>query len=197
IALNQTSKRIKDELRLNNERYGWVEFAFGISFAGGALLAGWAVDRWSPRVIYPVALLGWSLAGFSTGFARDFVGLLACRSLLGLFEAGNWPSALRTTQRILLPHERTLGNSILQSGAAVGAILTPLVVVLFVDGPALRWAADTWPVLTPWLGESLTSEVGRWRFPFFVIGAVGSLWVILWRARARRGHPPPPRLPPP
>ena len=58
-----------------------------------------------------------------------FVSLLILRFLLGLAEAGNWPCALRTTQHILRPEERTMGNSILQSGASVGAILTPLIVI--------------------------------------------------------------------
>src|SRR5207244_9515245 len=42
------------------------------------------------------------------------------------------------------------------SGAAVGAIVTPLIVLALVRGP------------------------GTWRLPFFVIGAVGTAWVFGW-----------------
>lgn len=161
LTLNQTAKRIKDELHLNNEEYGRVEFAFGIAFAVGAVIVGWSVDRWNVRWVYPAALLGWSAAGFATGFAETLNGLLACRVALGLFESGNWPCALRTTQRVLPPAERTMGNSILQSGAALGAVVTPLIVQSLVAGP------------------------GTWPRPFFVIGALGTVWVFLWLASVR------------
>jgi MFS transporter, ACS family, hexuronate transporter len=155
-ALSQTSASIKAELKLSNEEYGQIETAFGISFAFGAVLVGWLADVRNVRWVYALSLLGWSAAGFATGFGQTFVALVACRSVLGLFEAGNWPCALRTTQKILTQAERTLGNSILQSGAAIGAILTPLVV------------------------EVLVVNETTWRRPFIVIGAAGGLWVLLW-----------------
>src|SRR5205823_4128833 len=111
-----------------------------------AIVMGWLADRWNVRWIYPLAVLAWSLAGFLTGLAFDFTTLLICRFLLGLAEAGNWPCALRTTQRVLAPAERAMGNSILQSGAALGAVLTPIIVVV------------------------LTTATGTWRYPFMVIG---------------------------
>jgi ACS family hexuronate transporter-like MFS transporter len=162
LTLNQTAKRIKDELQLNNQGYGEIEFGFGVAFAFGALFMGWSVDRWNVRWLYPIALFGWSASGFATGFASSFTQLFACRVALGFFESGNWPCALRTTQRILRPAERTLGNSILQSGAAIGAVLTPLIVVQLVTGP------------------------GTWPYPFFVIGILGTGWVVLWLVSVRR-----------
>jgi ACS family hexuronate transporter-like MFS transporter len=161
LTLNLTAKRIKDELFLNNEQYGQVEFAFGIAFAVGALALGWMVDRWNVRWIYPLSLFVWSVAGFATGFARGLLDLLLIRSLLGLAEAGNWPCALRTTQRILRPEDRTMGNGLLQSGAAFGAILIPGIVALLVVGP------------------------GTWRLPFFIVGAVGVGRVFLWLGSVR------------
>src|SRR5205823_1041605 len=162
LTLNQTAKRIKDELHLNNQQYGEIETAFGVAFALGSLILGWTVDRWNVRWVYPGVLLGWSAAGFLTGYAQAFYGLLLCRFVLGLFESGNWPCALRTTQHLLRPEQRTLGNGILQSGAALGAILTPLIV------------------------QALVSGEGTWAYPFRVIGALGTGWVLLWLATVRR-----------
>jgi ACS family hexuronate transporter-like MFS transporter len=157
LTLNQMAKQIKDEFSLNNEQYGQIEQGFGMAFAVGAICTGFLVDHWNVCRIYPVGVLLWSAAGFLTGFSRGFWSLLVCRSVLGLTEASHWPCGLRTTQRILAPAERTMGNGLLQSGAALGAIITPLVVL--------------------WL---VTSEVGSWRNPFFVIGALGTVWVGLW-----------------
>jgi ACS family hexuronate transporter-like MFS transporter len=158
LTLNQSAKRIKDELGLNNEQYGQIESGFGVAFAVGALGMGLAVDRWNVRWVFPAALLGWSAAGFLTGFSQTFFHLLTCRVILGLFEAGNWPCALRTTQHILPPNQRTLGNGILQSGAAIGAIITPRIVA------------------------ALGTEPSAWPRPFFVIGSVGMVWIVLWLA---------------
>jgi ACS family hexuronate transporter-like MFS transporter len=161
LTVNLTATRIMDELHLTNEQYGQVESAFALAFALGSLSLGWAVDRWNVRWIYPATLFVWSAAGFVTGFARRGFDLVLTRAVLGFAEAGNWPCALRTTQRILRPEDRTLGNGLLQSGVSFGAVLVPGVVALLVGGP------------------------GTWRWPFFVIGAAGVVWVFAWLASVR------------
>jgi ACS family hexuronate transporter-like MFS transporter len=161
LTLNQTSKRVMEEVGFDEEGYGELESAFAYAFALGAILSGWMADRWNVRWLYPTALFAWSAAGFATGLVEGFYGLLACRFLLGLAEAGHWPCALRTTQRILPPAERSMGNSLLQSGAAVGALLTPLLILALPKGP------------------------GTWRYPFLIVGATGMTWVLLWLASVR------------
>jgi ACS family hexuronate transporter-like MFS transporter len=162
LTLNQLAKPLMTDFGLTAQQYGQLESVFGVAFALGAILMGWLADRCNVRWIYPISVLVWSLAGFLTGLAQGFVTLLACRFLLGLAEAGNWPCALRTTQRILTPAERTLGNSILQSGAAVGAVLTPLIVLgLF------TWSSS-------------------WRPSFLVIGLLGLAWVGGWLLSVRQ-----------
>jgi ACS family hexuronate transporter-like MFS transporter len=160
-TLNQLAVPIIDALGLSPHEYGQLESAFGVAFALGAILFGWLADRWNVRWIYPAAVLVWSLAGVLTGLAQGFVSLLLCRFLLGLAESGNWPCGLRTTQHILPPGERTLGNSILQSGAALGAVITPLVVF------------------------QLPQTAGAWRYGFMAIGAVGLAWVAAWLVLVR------------
>lgn len=158
LTLNLLAVEIQKEFSLDNTRYGILEGGFGLAFALGCVVFGLIVDRWNVFWVYPFALLAWSAAGFVTAFAWDFPSLLFFRMLLGFAEAANWPCALRTTQRILAPGERSMGNSILQSGAAVGAIVIPVVVqVLFSkDDPT------------------------TWRLPFMFVGAVGTAWVVFW-----------------
>lgn len=163
LTLNQMAVRLMAELKFGRDGYGDLEAYFGISFAVGSLLAGWLVDRLGVYIVYPVVVTLWSLAGFLTGFARDYNELLVCRILLGLFEAANWPCALKTTQQILSAAERALGNGMLQSGTAIGAVITPLVVQACLD-----------------LGMG-------WRVPFLVIGSMGAGWVLLWFAVVRPG----------
>ena len=128
-ALAQQTTEITGELELSNEDYGRLETGFGLAFAVGGIVTGLIADRISPRWLYPVVLLGWSAVGFATGWVTSYRELLVCRVLLGFFEAGHWPCALVTAQRLLSRRDRPLGNSILQSGASLGAIATPIVVL--------------------------------------------------------------------
>ena len=135
----------------------------------------------SVRWLYPFVLVAWSSAGLATAYAgrigsllsgwmgwdswvaenpanhQIYAGLLVCRTLLGLFESGQWPCALITTQRILSREDRSFGNSILQSGASIGAIFTPFVVQL-----------------------TMTDAPGSWRIPFLIVGGIGLLWIFPW-----------------
>ncbi len=171
-TLSQLATTICDEYNLSNEQYGWLDTGFSLAFASGALFFGFVVDRLGPRWLYPSVLIGWSCAGLATAYAETiggwifpdanlpdqaYRGFMVCRIVLGFFEAGHWPCALVTTQVILARSDRSLGNSILQSGAAIGAIITPIIVIAMV-----------------------TNVPGGWRPPFVVIGCIGVLWVIPW-----------------
>jgi ACS family hexuronate transporter-like MFS transporter len=161
-ALAQQKTEILGALKLSNEDYGQLEQGFGLAFAIGGILTGFFADRISPRWLYPAVLMGWSTVGFATGWVTTYHELLTCRVLLGFFEAGHWPCALVTAQRLLARSDRPLGNSILQSGASLGAIATPIVVLLL-----------------------MTDAADSWRLPFRVIGALGVFWVVAWLAVIR------------
>jgi ACS family hexuronate transporter-like MFS transporter len=108
---------------------------------------------------------------------NSYIGFLICRVILGFFEAGQWPCALVTTQRLLAAADRPFGNSILQSGASIGAILTPLVIGLFDPLGGKPLAENV--VLAP-------EQLGWWRAPYVVIGCLGVLWVFPWLDLVRR-----------
>jgi ACS family hexuronate transporter-like MFS transporter len=202
LTLNLTANRVMTELQLDERHYGQLESAFAFAFAVGAILMGWLADRYEVRCIYPVVVVAWSAAGLLTGLTQGFVGLLMCRFLLGFTEAGHWPCALKTTQQIMPPHQRSLGNSILQSGAALGAIFTPLIVTALVlegdRGKQPGWVAGV-VAAPPGAGPgvafpgTLTAalapvyEPGAWRSPFIVVGAIGMTWALLWLVSVRRG----------
>src|SRR5204862_6169389 len=155
--------RISNEFKVSREQYGDLELAFGWAFAAGSLLFGFIADRVSVRWLYPAVLFAWSMMGFLSAWTTDFSQLLICRTTLGLFEAGHWPCALKTTHLLLSEQDRTMGNSVLQSGASIGAIITPLVMRVM-----------------------MTDATGSWRLPFQVVGAVGLLWIVMWFASIRQ-----------
>jgi MFS transporter, ACS family, hexuronate transporter len=180
MALTQTSKRIIDYFQLTKQQYGYIESAFNVAFAIGALAIGWLVDRRGPRWIYPAIVVLWSLAGFAAGFATSFLMLLACRFWLGLFEAGNWPCGILTVKRVLPPEERSLGNGMFHSGTALGAILMPQVVILCLS--------YTDP-------DGTGNDALSWQLPFRVVGVLGIAWAIAWMLSVKAEHVRPRDLP--
>jgi ACS family hexuronate transporter-like MFS transporter len=157
LTVNTLSIEIQREFSLNDKQYGYTELGFGMAFAAGSLLFGWLVDKIGVFWLYPVVLVGWSTMGFLTGLSHTYEELLILRIGLGLFEAGHFPCGLKTIQLLLAPRDRALGNSLLQSGTALGAVIAPQVIKLL-----------------------LTDAPGGWRRPFLVIGAGGMAWIVLW-----------------
>lgn len=154
-TMAQVGPLIKGEFGLKNEDFGWVMAAFSLTYAVFQVPAGYLVDRWDVRRTYAGAVAFWSLAGMSAAFSPSLGILLVLRAVLGVGESFNWPCALRATAQVLPPADRSLGNGIFNSGAAVGAVLTPLVVTKLADAYG-------------------------WRVPFVVVGALGFVWVAVW-----------------
>jgi ACS family hexuronate transporter-like MFS transporter len=182
MALNQMALRIKTYFGMNNTEYSWLESVFSFAFAIGAITTGYIVDKISVRWVYPVMVLGWSIAGVLTGFATGFWMLLSCRFALGFFEAGNWPCGIRTTKAILRPEERSLGNSLFQSGTALGAVLTPLVVLALIYSidPEEPKRNAIMSVTGGTYAAVVDAPLDTWKFPFRVIGSLGVVWIVLW-----------------
>ncbi len=189
MALNQMALRIKNYFGLSNTDYSLLESVFSLAFAIGAVSTGFLVDRVSVRWVYPVMVLGWSAAGVLTGFAGSFWMLLGCRFALGFFEAGNWPCGIRTTKAVLRPDERSLGNSLFQSGTALGAVVTPLIVLALLrsydPGEPQRHAVMA--VTGGTYAAAVDAPTDTWKFPFRVIGSLGVVWVVLWFATVPPG----------
>jgi ACS family hexuronate transporter-like MFS transporter len=179
-TLSLTATQLKSEINLHDGRYGALEEWFSYSFAAGGIFFGFIADRIGPRRLYPAVLIGWSIAGLASPLAiwppvietlgsstdpglGEFRWLFICRTLLGFCEAGHWPCALLTARNVLSDTQRPLGNSILQSGASLGAILTPLII------------------------QGIRAAGAHWQAPFVIIGLVGLAWVPMWFMLIRSG----------
>jgi len=155
-TVSLVNRQISEAFGIPNDlQFGWVLSAFTMTYALFQLPAGFLIDRWDLRWSYAGAVAWWSTAAMATAVVPTLGWLIAFRALLGVGESFNWPCALRVTSRILPPQDRTLGNGIFNSGAAVGAVATPLIIA--------------------WL-----APVFGWRVAFLVIGAAGYVWVAAW-----------------
>ncbi len=156
-TMANTASRITTEFSLSQAQYGHLETGFGIAFAVGSLLFGFAAEKMSVRWLYPLILLGWSLAAVASAWTGTFGQLLVCRIVFGMFEAGHWPCAMKVTFATLDTKDRTMGNSLVQSGASIASIITPQLLKLM-----------------------LTNDVASWRGAFQIVGFAGMAWIVVW-----------------
>ncbi len=146
---------LEKEIGWNEVEYGYIVFAFTGAYALGLLIIGRLIDRFGTKIGYAVSLTGWSLAAIAHAIARTVLGFAGARFALGLFEAGNFPAAIKTVAEWFPKKERAFATGIFNSGSNVGAVIAPLVV---------PWITLTW----------------GWYEAFVITGAVGLLWLVLW-----------------
>lgn len=87
---------IKADLKLTDTQIGLMaglSFAIVYSFAGLPLAR--LADRWSPRKVLALSLTAWSLATALTGFAQNFLHMVASRVAVAGGEAGARRPAMR------------------------------------------------------------------------------------------------------
>jgi ACS family hexuronate transporter-like MFS transporter len=155
-TISVSASHVADEMHLTNAQLGQLFSAFLFAYGIGQLLIGPVLDRFSVAA-YAVAVAAWSLAGASSALAAGFGTLFAARLLLGVCEAPNWPLALRVVGRAFPAEQRALASGLFQSGTSIGALIAP---------PIIIWLTVTW----------------HWRVSFVVMGVIGLLWALLWRA---------------
>ncbi len=156
LTISVLAPIITKDLNLSNTEYGgiatWFLFAYTISQS----LSGKLYDKVGIKRGFTVSLIVWSVAAILHAFSVGLKSLSGFRFLLGLGEAGNWPGAAKTVSEWFPARERALGMAIFNSGAAIGSIVAPPIIV------------------------GLTAYFGHWQETFIVTGALGFIWLIFW-----------------
>ena len=157
-----------------DDDYGTITGVFSIIYAICNLFAGKFIDKLGTKKGYLWAIFIWSLgaclhAGCGVGTevfkAIGFAGMwgitisvwlfLACRSVLALGEAGNFPAAIKVTAEYFPAKDRAFATSIFNAGSSVGALAAPLTI----------------PLIAKYFG---------WEAAFLIIGALGFIWMGFW-----------------
>ena len=163
---------IAPEFHWTDGDYGTITGMFSLFYAIANLFAGKFIDWMGTKKGYLIAIFVWSvgaclhaacgwtaigLAGGSiTALTTISVWLfLACRLILAVGEAGNFPAAIKATAEYFPKKDRAFSTSIFNSGASVGALAAPATIPLL----ARAWG---------------------WEMAFIIIGALGFIWMALW-----------------
>jgi ACS family hexuronate transporter-like MFS transporter len=143
-----------------------LDAIFKYCYAFGFLLAGWMIDRIGIRRGYAVGIGGWSFAAVLHGLVHTVTGMGWARGLLGVGEATNFPSAIKTVSEWFPKKERSFATGIFNAGANVGIILTAICVPFIIA----HWG---------------------WRASFIVTGAIGTFVLFWWLSiyRTPEEHP--------
>ncbi|MCK9284959.1 MAG: ACS family MFS transporter [Rhodocyclaceae bacterium] len=146
------------------EQFGWSETTKGLvlsSFFIGYMLcqvpSGWLANRLGGKIMLSVAVIWWSAFTFLTPLAAaiSLPVLLATRVLMGVGEAGMFPSVFNLFSRWTPLHQRSRFVALVLSGAPVGNVI--------------GLAVSGW----------LATQFG-WQAIFYVFGLLGVLWAIAW-----------------
>ncbi|MEP7344329.1 MAG: MFS transporter, partial [Gemmatimonadaceae bacterium] len=155
---------LQRDLGWSESEYGYIVTAFQAAYALGMLVSGRVLDRIGTRIGYAVGITVWSLAAMATGLMNSARSFGAARFALGLGEAANFPAAIKTTAEWFPARERAFATGLLNSGTNIGAVLAPLIVPAI----ALRWG---------------------WRWAFYLTGAIGFVWLVVWLLVYRKPSP--------
>lgn len=165
-VLGILAPQLQKEFSWTDSEYGFIVSSFQAAYAIGFLLMGHLLDKIGTRLGAMIAIGFWSLATMMHAMVASLFGFAAVRFLLGLGEAGNFPSALKAVSEWFPRKERALATGIFVSGASVGAIVAPLTV----------------PFIAIHYG---------WQMTFIITGAIGFVWIAfwLWMYKSPQEHP--------
>ncbi|CAM2151866.1 D-galactonate transporter [Pararobbsia alpina] len=142
---------------------GVVFSAFSWTYALVQVPGGVFLDRFGSKVTYFLALTFWSFFTLLQGFAVGLKSLLLFRFGLGISEAPCFPTNSRVVATWFPQQERARATGIYTVGEYLG---------LACFAPSIFWLVATF----------------GWRAPFFVVGAVGIVFAIVWWLVYREPH---------
>src|SRR5215468_2726342 len=156
LTISVLAPVITKDLGLTNTEFGGIVVWFLLAYTISQGVSGKVYDRVGTRRGFTFSIAIWSVAAMAHAFARGLVSLSVFRFVLGFGEAGNWPGAAKTVAEWFPIRQRAFGMAIFNSGAAIGSVVAPPVIV------------------------GLTSYFGDWHETFVVTGLLGFGWLILW-----------------
>jgi MFS transporter, ACS family, solute carrier family 17 (sodium-dependent inorganic phosphate cotransporter), other len=148
------------EKHYNAAAQGVILSAFFWGYIWLQLVGGWMADRFGGKRVLATGVALWSAATFLTPAATaGFLLLLAARAMLGIGESLNFPAIHSIAARWTLASERGRALGLNFSAMFLGTVAA------FLVSPAIIVA----------LG---------WRALFYISGALGAIWVVVWLAKA-------------
>jgi len=157
---------LKQDYHWTNADYADIAIAFRLSYSLGQTLWGRFIDRVGTRRGLTIGVTWYSIVSVLTSLASGLTSFTVFRFLLGAGESANWPGASKAVSEWFPKRERALATAFYDSGSSIGGAVAPFLIL---------------PVCFRW----------GWRAAFVIPGALGFLWLIVWRRvyDSPEGHP--------
>jgi ACS family hexuronate transporter-like MFS transporter len=161
LVLPVLKPTLQREYGWSEQGYGYVNVAFQAAYGISFLFFGRLIDRIGAKAGYLIAMGIWTVAHMAQALVTSTAGFALARIPLAMGESGTYPAALAAASEWFPKRERALAIGILNAGANVGAIVTPLLV----------------PALALW---------GGWQSAFWGTGLLNIVWMAAWMLFYRR-----------
>src|ERR1700683_1179885 len=157
VNMSAAGKPIALELGLSPVALGYLFSSFLWAYVLMMLPGGRLIDRFGPHNVAAIATAVWSVAQALTGATVNFATMLLTRLGLGIGEAPCAPVTYRSVGLWGPIKERGTAIAAISAGSSLGAAL---------GAPFVAWIIS----------------VSSWRWSFVATGAIGLVWVIVWRS---------------
>jgi MFS transporter, ACS family, solute carrier family 17 (sodium-dependent inorganic phosphate cotransporter), other len=156
---------MKEEFRWSETTKGIVLSSFFVGYILLQVVSALLANRYGGRKLLVVAVLWWSAFTVLTPAAAyvSVSALIVARIALGLGEAAVFPACVNMIGRWVPPHQRSRAIALLTSGVSLGTVFALPVTGLLVK----RYG---------------------WPMPFYLFGAVGAVWAVIWLRYVREGR---------
>lgn len=156
-TLSVLAPYIKTEYNWSNSDFALLIISFRVAYAVGQSIAGRMLDSVGTRQGLSFTVAWYSVAAMLTSLANGLGSFSAFRFLLGLGEAANWPGATKAVSEWFPRRESGWAVALFDSGSSIGAAVAPALVL------------------------GIYHQFGTWRPAFLITGALGFVWLILFR----------------
>jgi ACS family glucarate transporter-like MFS transporter len=121
VAISAAKGDMAAEIGIPDVQFGVIFGVFALGYAAFQIPAGWAADRYGPRVFLAAIVLAWSFFTGLTGLVSTIPLLVAVRFLFGAAEAGIYPTASRAIYNWVPRQDRGAAQGLLFIGSRLGA----------------------------------------------------------------------------
>ena len=154
-TLSVLAPTILPDVGLNATEFGYTLSAFSVAYMLANPIWGSVLDKIGLPLGMAIAVAVWTGASAAHAVAAGLVGFAVARTVLGIGEGAVFPGCVKMATDSLPTEKVGRGIGIGYSGAAFGSLITPLAVTPF-------------------------AETYGWRLAFWVTGALGVTWLLIW-----------------
>lgn len=162
FAISASSTALMKDLNLSDTDFGKATSWFFYAYALCQVPSGWLSDRFGARRMLTIYVALWTLSIAVMGLVQGLGALIAMRCLLGMAQAGAYPTAASLVKKWIPAKNRGTANSMISMFGRGGMLVTMS--------------------LTPWLMQAYGSVSGQtsglWRGVFILYGLIGFVWCV-------------------